>query len=390
MQSDTEQAMALMSDFAKRTGLAGYGEPQRYLWTDAFAVMNALALWRETGEQRWRDLADGLIAQVHAVLGKRRRDDPRSGWLSGLGEEEGERHPTAGGLRIGKLLPDRPPGELHNEGLEWDRDGQYWHYLTKWMDALSRAAILWNDPRRCDHAIELAAATFPRFLQKSASGEPMGLAWKMSVDLSHPVVAGVNPHDALDGYVTFRWLGRTGEDTGLDEETAILLALAEGNNSWATADPLGLGGLMLDAMRLSLLPDRTRTDERLIADILAGVQAGLAHLVRSGQLDAPAARRLAFRELGLAIGLQAVGVMSDAADKSLSLARAAKPRLDALQKLIGLGERITAFWSDPANRRPASWMEHQDINEVMLATALLHAFVGSAQERPNSSQQYAG
>jgi hypothetical protein len=387
MQSDTEQAIVLMSDFAKRTGLtAGNGEPQRYLWTDAFAMMNALALWRETGEQRWRDLAESLIAQVHGVLGKRRRDDARSGWLSGLGEEEGERHPTAGGLRIGKPLSDRRPGEPYDESLEGDRDGQYWHYLTKWMDALSRAAIFLDQPCRLHHAIELATATLPRFLRTSASGEPSGLAWKMSVDLSRLVVTGTSPHDALDGYVIFRWLGRTGQNneknTGLDQETATLLRLAVGHG-WSTTDPLGLGGLLLDAMRLAILPDRNPTEERMIARILSDVQDGLKHFIRSSGLDKSAARRLAFRELGLTIGLQALGVMSDAANESDSFARAAGQHLAALQELAGLGERITTFWSEPANRRAASWTGHQDINEVMLATALLRAFVGTGRGRPN-------
>jgi hypothetical protein len=43
----------------------------------------------------------------------------------------GAAHPTRGGLRIGKKLPERRPGEAFQERLEWERDGQYFHYLTK-------------------------------------------------------------------------------------------------------------------------------------------------------------------------------------------------------------------------------------------------------------------
>ena len=75
---------------------------------------------------------------MHHVLGRHRDDDPRRGWISGLSEEEGERHPTRGGLRIGKPLNEREPDEPADSQLEWEQDGQYFHYLTKWMHALYR------------------------------------------------------------------------------------------------------------------------------------------------------------------------------------------------------------------------------------------------------------
>ena len=40
----TARPLALMHEFAERTGLIGDAPPQRYLWTDAFAVCNFLAL----------------------------------------------------------------------------------------------------------------------------------------------------------------------------------------------------------------------------------------------------------------------------------------------------------------------------------------------------------
>ena len=82
------QARALMLRFVDRTGVTGDGAPRRYLWTDAFAVCNALALWEATGDARFRTLASTLVDQVHAVLGRHRPDDPRRGWISGLPEEE--------------------------------------------------------------------------------------------------------------------------------------------------------------------------------------------------------------------------------------------------------------------------------------------------------------
>ena len=76
-------------EFAGLTGLASAGTfPRRYLWTDAFAVCNFLELFRRTGETVYRDLALRLVDQVHHILG-RHRLTTRTGWISGLDEEEG-------------------------------------------------------------------------------------------------------------------------------------------------------------------------------------------------------------------------------------------------------------------------------------------------------------
>ena len=127
--NDTIQLQEIMTAFAGRTGLATSNHaPKRYLWTDAFAVCNFLELFLQTGEERYKQDAFALVDQVHTVLGKHRDDDPRSGWISGLEEEEGELHPTAGGLRIGKKFNERKSDEPYDDRLEWDQDGQYFHY----------------------------------------------------------------------------------------------------------------------------------------------------------------------------------------------------------------------------------------------------------------------
>jgi rhamnogalacturonyl hydrolase YesR len=73
-------AVRLMSDFARRTGLSPSPpaqRPDRYLWTDAFAVRNFLALFQRTGDQQYRRCATDLIEQVHRVLGRYRRGAQR-------------------------------------------------------------------------------------------------------------------------------------------------------------------------------------------------------------------------------------------------------------------------------------------------------------------------
>lgn len=123
-----------------------YGVRPRVSWTDAFAVCTYASLHRWRPEGSYLDVALRLVDQVHHVLGRYWDDDPRRGWISGLADNEGEARPTAGGLRIGKPLPDRAVEEPLSSSLGWDRDGQYFHYLTKWMLALHRVAQVTYEP----------------------------------------------------------------------------------------------------------------------------------------------------------------------------------------------------------------------------------------------------
>lgn len=158
-----EHAVALMEGFGQRTGLTSQQDPRRYLWTDAFAVCNFLALARATGNERYTELALRMVDQVHHSLGKQRTDNSARGWISGLSEPEGEAHPTRGGLRIGKALPERRPDESFDQQLEWERDGQYFHYLTKWTHALDQVARSTGEPRYRRWASELALTAADTF-----------------------------------------------------------------------------------------------------------------------------------------------------------------------------------------------------------------------------------
>src|SRR6185369_10841710 len=154
----------IMREFAALTGLDPVDKPpRRYLWTDAFAVCNFLELFRRTGERKWSELALRLVDQVHHILGRHRPDDPRRGWISGLAEAEGELHPTLGGLRIGKKLNERGARQRPDERLEWDQDGQYYHYLTKWMHALYQVSRATSDATCARWALEVARSAQERF-----------------------------------------------------------------------------------------------------------------------------------------------------------------------------------------------------------------------------------
>ena len=82
-------------------------------------------------------------------------------------------------------------------------------------------------------------------------------------------------------------------------------------------------------------------------------------------LRSPAARRLAFRELGLAIGL---GVLER---EEWNAARdSVRESVARLSRYVALRAGIEAFWLRPEHRRVDSWLEHENINDVMLATSL--------------------
>ena len=380
--SDRAFAMAreLMRDFAGRTGLAGNGAAsQRYLWTDAFAVCNFLGLYTQSGDATFLDLALELVDQVHHILGRHREDDPRSGWISGLGEQTGEQHPTAGGLRIGKPLNERGPDAPWDEALEWERDGQYFHYLSKWMHALNRVSRVTGRPVYHVWAAELAQTAVGRFVYRFPADGSRRMYWKMSIDLSRPLVPSMGQHDPLDGCITCSEIqycrpAGAGPAPDLQDAIALLESICLGRN-WVTDDPLGLGGILVDAWRLAQLvrcggPLRAG----LLAQLLKEAPVGLAAFVHSGQLQLPAAYRLAFRELGLSIGLRAVGRLRQALEEETASPLRSEQMHAAASVLSGylsLADRIEAFWLEPASQAVDTWDGHRDINGVMLATSLM-------------------
>jgi hypothetical protein len=370
-----------MMTFAELTGLSPATQaPRRYLWTDAFAVCNFLELHRQTGEEEYKHLALSLVEQVHQVLGRHRDDDRRSGWISGLSEEEGARHPTAGGLRIGKEMKERGPKEPYDERLEWDRDGQYYHYLTKWMHALYQVIRVTGDPAYNQWAIELAKTAHARFTYLPSRGGGKRMYWKMSIDLSRPLVPSMGQHDPLDGLITYRELQAAAEKDGkstagpdLESEIADMARLCEGR-AWDTDDPLGIGGLLCDAYRSAQLSVHQGSEENdLLSALLDSSLRGLGHFARGSSLMSPADYRLAFRELGLSIGLRALQRLQgliEAYPELFDKTHPAHPKIKGLMRYQPLCDGIEKFWMDPASRENETWSAHREINMVMLATSL--------------------
>ena len=231
-----------------------------------------------------------------------------------------------------------------------------------------------GEPDYARWAVELARAAFQGFVRNSRSGEVLGVYWKMSTDFSRPLVAVSGLHDALDGFITFREVQHAVANisagavaTDLDPAIVALAALCR-NRDWTTDDPLGLGGLLFDACRLCQLTDE-REDTRLLHSILESCRKGLLALLAQTQLQRPSSHRLAFRELGLAIGLRSVSTIARHT-RSYQASSAVRAAIEKIGEHASLGDEIVAFWLTEAQRRQKNWRDHQDINDVMLATAL--------------------
>lgn len=368
----------IMAAYAERTGLVSEDgakrvSPKRYLWTDAFAVCNYLDLYRYSGDEKDRELALRLIDQVHRVLGRFAPEDPREGWLDGANED----HPTRGGLRIGKSLPERAEREPFDERLEWERDGQYFHYLTRWMHALEVTARVLGEPRYLVWALELARAAWRGFVHTDPASGRRVIVWKMSVDLSRPLIPSTGHHDPLDGFVTYTGLQDAARAFGLDdpaldpgEEISGFAELCLGQD-WATPDALGIGGMLMAACRYAQHEATAPANEDgRLTDMLEASLRSLEHWSAQRPLQAPAEYRLAFRELGLSIGLKGVPVMHSALASALPSGHTAAALLEGLERYTPVAAGIERFWLQPEHQVGPAWQDHLDINSVMLATSL--------------------
>jgi hypothetical protein len=371
----------LMKEFTLETGLEPVSShPKRYLWTDSFAVCNFLELSHQFHDKRYLDLALGLVDQVHHTLGRHRNDVSTKGWISGLEERKGELHPTRGGLRIGKELPERRPGEPLDEHLEWERDGQYYHYLTKWMHALNHMAKVTKDSKFILWATELAKTAHKSFTYLPLSGKRKRMYWKMSTDLKHPLISSMGQHDPLDGFVTYNELQTTAIinfdgvlSLNLQDEISDMGKICQGL-SLATDDPLGIGGLLFDALRIARLMEKCGSDlTHLLNSVIEAARVGIDYYAQNNPLNYPPEYRLAFRELGLSIGLRGVNELHRLIKSSSKISdpeHLLQTRVEKLMEYVPLGKEIELFWIDSENRHLNSWKDHQEINMVMLATSL--------------------
>jgi hypothetical protein len=202
------------------------GHRGRYLWTDAFAVINFITLSKECSDTKYLGLAKRLIHTVHETLGRTRDGTAR---LPGATGED----PLKGGLRIGK-----------HQATGSDADGQYHHYLTIWMFALCAMSIVSNEKWYNDRAISLAKAIHPHFMVNRDSSRPR-MFWKMSVDLRTPSVETEGNTDPILGYVIFNLLQKTAGKSVLAQEISEYKKILDARRQHCKLeDPLDLGMIL--------------------------------------------------------------------------------------------------------------------------------------------------
>jgi hypothetical protein len=229
---------------------------QRYLWTDAFGVVLYVSLFHSTGEQRWLEAAQSLVAAVDRVLGRAR------------------------GIRIGEAP---------------ERDGQYFHYLAMWLFALARLGDI--EPEYRERGVALARDIHAAFVIPGR-----GVIWKMQEDLSGPYPGyGFGAMDAYDGYVSYRLL----DAAALAPQIAEMRALIE--QDFRTLDieqDLGLG-MMLWLSHFFPGEDWAEVQSKRALRTLDRMWVDPPGYFSR----APGLRqtRFAFTNYGVSLGLQAVG-----------------------------------------------------------------------------------
>jgi hypothetical protein len=204
--------------------------------------------------------------------------------------------------------------------------------------------------------------------------------WKMSIDLSRPQVPCMGQHDPLDGFLTYNELEMTvimvfGSSlrSSLNTEIAEMAGICRSMNL-ITDDPLGTGGLLADASRIaSLMVEGNARFAGLLERVMEAALQGTAAFAESDTLRLPAGYRLAFRELGLSIGLKGILPLEElirANPAVFSKKRTLHAMAADLTTYMPLAKTIEQFWMDGRNRADGTWQEHLGINRVMLATSL--------------------
>jgi hypothetical protein len=154
--------------------------------------------------------------------------------------------------------------------------------------------------------------------------------------------------------------------------------ICENVRAWGTTDSLSLGGLLTEAAQLThLIASGDIEFDDLLPRLLSDARHSLEAYASGGELVLPVAARLAFRELGLSIGLRCLDPMRVAIKQHaerLAGMRSATTLLDGVESMARfapMAERIESLWLTEEAQSSTAWEAHLDINSAMLATSLV-------------------
>ncbi|KIJ41464.1 hypothetical protein M422DRAFT_172091 [Sphaerobolus stellatus SS14] len=339
----SELSASAMSRWSPRPSPDGHRG--RYLWTDAFGVCNFLTLYKRTQDQNYLILAERLITNVHDILGYTRDGKSR---LPGATDDK----PLGGGLRIGKI-----------EESGSDGDGQYYHYLTMWMFALNRMAVVSGKNQFNDLAVQLVKAVHPRFVQAREAARPR-MVWKMSTDLQKVLVPREGSLDSVQGYVVYRLIQNASSDpeNTLVEEIDDLRRVFHGKyDHYRSLDALDLGMAVWTAHWFT----QGKTKEKWAVNIRDRALQCLDALFTEDFFDSalnPPRHRLAFREFGAAMGLRCLDPETQTSEDEKKIYEMWDFRASI----------ITADWEKQGilDRMSSDSMGHTAITSVMFSSAL--------------------
>eukprot|EP00457_Paulinella_chromatophora_P003458 gb/GEZN01003466.1/.p1 GENE.gb/GEZN01003466.1/~~gb/GEZN01003466.1/.p1 ORF type:complete len:636 (+),score=64.11 gb/GEZN01003466.1/:110-2017(+) len=353
---------------------------RRYLWTDAFGVLNycTLAINAGVGTMEGQDFVEAakkLIQTTHQVLGSPPNAEvpmlklSRAATLLYAQLGSGSLSKYAG-LRIGKelALPTSDPG--------MELDGMYWHYIDKWLYALVRFSQVSRDPRYLIDAALIIKEVHPYFMVYRDS-KPWAIRWKTNCDLTPiPKLFPLPSSDSLSACVVCNIINShlksqelaVRKDLHIDTECAEMRqavdVLLNQVGLTPTGDPLGFG---LQFWKLQWLEGKAAQDLR---DGLVSVQSQAINRMHFG---------LPFRLYGALLGgkLSAVQKVRESADALVEVALDRERLRAHEQAAISSGKSTTKNNILASAHKPddlplgEAWdTDHWSINTVMLLACL--------------------
>ena len=248
------------------------------------------------------------------------------------------------------------------------------------MHALNRVTQVSGNLQYNRWALELAKTAHSRFTYTSQNSHTKQMYWKMSIDLSRPLVSSMGQHDALDGLITYlQCMATAVGDPGMSSNLNLGMEISEAmgmceDKNWFTDDALGIGGLLTNAFKVTQLIIHSNLQlADMLSALLYSAKGGVDAFSLADTLNSPAEYRLAFRELGLSIGLHTIEKMVQMIQQHpehFPEQQSLISQLIDLSPHLSLIKKIEMFWMTTTNQQSDTWIEHIDINSVMLATSL--------------------